>query len=110
MQFVGDHRSAGRPVVKLIGVISYDEKALYTEMAELVHEFAPRRFSLCWIDAEEDDGEVIYWGLQLPDGITVLTGESGHGLGVFSSAEAAQRLLGRRHPLELIWIDSPLAA
>jgi hypothetical protein len=88
--------------------ISYDESALREEMAELVAEFAPRRFSLCWIDDEEDDGGVVYWGLQLPSEVTVVTRESGDGLGVFSSAEAAQRLLARRHPLELIWLDPPL--
>jgi hypothetical protein len=87
--------------------ISYDERALREEMTELVTEFAPRRFTLCWIDCEEGDGGVLYWGLQLPDGLTMLTGESGHGLGVFSSAEAAHRLLARRHPLELIWLDPP---
>lgn len=87
--------------------ISYDERALREEMTELVAEFPPRRFTLCWIDSEEGDGGILYWGLQLPDGLTVLTGESGHGIGVFSSAEAAHRLLARRHPLELIWLDPP---
>ena len=87
--------------------ISPRETALREELAELVAEYAPQRFALCWTDWVADDGGVAYWGLRFPGGRTVLVGDSGRDVGFFSSTDNARRIVGRRHPLELIWLDSP---
>ncbi len=76
-------------------------------MAELAAEEAPRRFALCWADAEEDDGGALYWGLRFRDGGAVVCAASGGSFGTFGDAEAARRLFSRVEPVTLVWLDPP---
>jgi hypothetical protein len=84
-----------------------DQKSLRDEVAELAAEYAPRRFALCWLDPDEDDGGICLWGLELSPDRALVVGEDGHPFGVFSSAEAACRRFGRGGELVLIWLDDP---
>ena len=79
--------------------------SLEQEAAELAAEYAPRRFALCWIDAEQDDGGVLCWGLQLRSGDALVYRESGGWFGQFDDAEAAQRLFSRTRTVTLVWLD-----
>jgi hypothetical protein len=81
--------------------------ALEAEVAELATEYAPRRFALCWVDAEQDDGGILYWGLQFRDGGATLIDDSGRRLGDFESAESARRLFSRTGAVTLVWLDPP---
>ena len=78
---------------------------LREEATALVFECAPRRFALCWIGYEEDDGGILAWGLQFGTDHAVTCGESGGGLGRFASAEDARRLYARAREVLLVWID-----
>src|SRR3954467_14449977 len=82
---------------------------LEQEVAELAAEVAPRRFALCWIDAEQDDGGVVCWGLQLLDGHAMVWAESGGWCGRFEDAEAARRVFSRARRVPLVWLDAPEA-
>jgi hypothetical protein len=82
-----------------------DQVSLRDEVAELAAEYAARRFTLCWIDVEDDDGGIFGWGMVLPSDVAVVTDDDGHLLGVFSSAERARRLFGRRREVVLVWFD-----
>ncbi|TDC47811.1 hypothetical protein E1281_25685 [Actinomadura sp. KC345] len=79
---------------------------LRIEVTELAAELAPRRFALCWIDAEEDDGGVLGWGFQIDDDLAVVCGTSDGGvLARCSSAEQAGRLLSRSQEVTVVWLD-----
>lgn len=80
---------------------------LEKESAELAAEEAPRRFALCWIDAEHDDGGILYWGLEFRDGDALVCRDSGRSFGMFESAEAARRRFSRTRTVTLIWLDAP---
>ncbi|MCO6011648.1 hypothetical protein NE236_42535 [Actinoallomurus purpureus] len=80
---------------------------LEKEAAELAAEYAPRRFALCWVDPEQDDGGVLYWGLQLRDGHAMVCRESKGWLGEFENAEAARRVFSRTRTVTLVWLDPP---
>lgn len=80
---------------------------LEREAAELAAEEAPRRFALCWIDAEEADGGILYWGLAFRDHHAVVCGDSGRSFGIFPSAEAARRRFSRARTVTLVWLDAP---
>ena len=84
-----------------------DPKSLRAEAAELAAEYAPRRFALCWLDVEEDDGGILLWGLELASDRVIVMGEDGYALGVFSSAEAARTRFAHARDLVLIWLDEP---
>ena len=85
--------------------------ALRDELTELVTECAPRRFALCWLDPDEEDGGVLAWGLDLPSGEVVVMGDNDKLHGTFRSAESARKLLGRhRGDLVLLWLDEPAPA
>lgn len=49
------------------GTASPTEESLLAELADLSTGYAPRRFALCVVDVERDDGVVLGWGLALPD-------------------------------------------
>ncbi|MFD0856865.1 hypothetical protein ACFQ07_31825 [Actinomadura adrarensis] len=83
----------------------FTPERLRREMTELVFEHSPRRFALCWLDFEEDDGGVLAWGLEFESGRAVVCGESGTHLGCFSSAEHARLLHARRREVMLVWND-----
>lgn len=80
---------------------------LEREAAELAAEQAPRRFALCWIDVDEEDGGVLYWGLEFRDGDAVVCGDSGRSFGIFQGAEAARRRFSRARTVTLVWLDGP---
>lgn len=80
---------------------------LEREAAELAAEEAPRRFALCWIDADEEDGGILYWGLEFRDGDAVVCGGSGRSFGIFQGAEAARRRFSRVRTVTLVWLDGP---
>ena len=79
---------------------------LLAEMTELSAEQAPRRFSLCGIDVDADDGAVLAWGFAFAQRAILCTPE-GTPKGVFPSAESVVRRFGRGEKLRLIWIDPP---
>lgn len=82
--------------------------SLHDELAELAAECAPRRFALCWLDAEDQDGGVLAWGLAFPNGAAVAIGDGGDPVvGRFVSAESACRFLGRGEDAVLVWLDAP---
>ena len=84
---------------------------LHDELIEMVTEYAPRRFALCWLKPEEDDAGIVAWGLVLPTGKVIVTNNKGETRGTFASAEGARRLLGRRQgDLLLMWLDEPAPA
>ncbi|MFI0357354.1 hypothetical protein [Actinomadura sp. 9N407] len=78
---------------------------LCEEATELAFEYAPRRFALCWVDFDEDDGGILCWGLQLATDTATICSESGRTLGRFSSAEDARRFFARKEEVLLIWLD-----
>ncbi|GAA2107249.1 hypothetical protein [Actinomadura alba] len=78
--------------------------ALLAEAAELAAETAPRRYSVCALDVEAEDGAVLAWGLAFP-GRAVLCKLDGRPAGTFVSAESSMRMLRRRGEVRLIWID-----
>lgn len=81
---------------------------LRDELAELAAECAPRRFALCWLDVDDEDGGIFAWGLAFSSEEVVVIGDDDRRvLGVFASAERARRLLGRGGDLVLIWLDEP---
>ncbi|MCO5967322.1 hypothetical protein [Actinoallomurus soli] len=80
---------------------------LQQEVAELVAEEAPRRFAICWIDVEEDDGGVLCWGLQFRGGDALVHRDDGGWFGRFESAEVARRMLSRTGTVTLVWLDGP---
>ncbi len=66
---------------------------------------APRRFTLCEIDHELQDGWVYRWGIAFEDHAVLLRPTGRQVTGVFSSAESALRLFSRSRNLRLVWID-----
>lgn len=80
---------------------------LQQEVAELVAEEAPRRFAICWIDTEEDDGGVLCWGLEFRRGGALVHRDGGGWSGRFESAEVARRMLSRARTVTLVWLDAP---
>jgi hypothetical protein len=104
------------------------EESLLAEMADLSAEEAPRRFALCTVDVEEDDGAVLGWGLALADeAIAYMYGEAiagahdevndcAHDENVptmnilrASSATRFPRMLRRAGNVRLIWVDAETA-
>lgn len=61
--------------------------ALVAEAAELAAETAPRRFSVCALDFEAEDGAVLAWGIAFPERV-VLCELAGRPAGTFVSADA----------------------
>jgi hypothetical protein len=80
---------------------------LWAEIAELSAEQAPRRFSVCEIDVDADDGAVLAWGFVFPDGAMLCTPD-GTPRGVLRSAESTWKLFRRGAERRLIWIDPPV--
>ncbi|KWW99504.1 hypothetical protein LI90_1140 [Carbonactinospora thermoautotrophica] len=81
----------------------WDEAEFTTLLADLAHAYAPRRFALCEVHGEREDGSVFGWGMAFDDRAVIwrTTGA----VGTFESAESALTLFSRRRNLQLVWID-----
>ncbi len=82
----------------------WDEAEFTALLTDLAHACAPRRFALCEIHGDREDGSVFGWGMAFDDR-AVIWRTTGHALGAFGSAESALALLSRRRNLQLVWID-----
>lgn len=80
------------------------EAELLRHLTEISADLAPRRFTLCEIDSEREDGWVRGWGLAFED-VAVLVGDGCGLLGSFQSAESALALFSQLADLRLVWID-----
>ena len=89
----------------LDGKSSPTEEDLLAEMADLSAEEAPRRFALCTVDVEQDDGVV----LALPDeAIAYMYGETDVSMSILRATAATRfpRMLRRAGNVRLIWVDA----
>jgi hypothetical protein len=85
------------------------ENGLLAELTELSAEAAPRRFAICLLDTDRDDGVVLGWGLALDDQAIAYVPAEGCGqpcLVCSGSAEQLPKLLCRSGDARLIWIDA----
>jgi hypothetical protein len=85
------------------------ENGLLAELAELSAEAAPRRFAICRLDTERDDGVVLGWGLALEDQAVAYVPAEGCGRPCLVSCGSPARLPDLLCPsgdIRLIWIDS----
>jgi len=95
------------------GKASPTEESLLAEMADLSAEEAPRRFALCTVDVEQDDGVVLGWGLALPDeAIAYMYDENIPSMSILRATAATRfpRMLRRAGNVRLIWVDAEPAA
>lgn len=98
------------PPWDIAGTVLGTEEELMAELVELSTDHAPRRFSLCLVDREEDDAVVVGWGMAFADGaVTYLPGSPEWNVRdsfmVFRSADSARHRLSRSADVRLIWID-----
>jgi hypothetical protein len=85
------------------------EQGLLAELRDLSAESAPRRFALCVLDVERDDGVVLGWGLADDhEAIAYLPREDCSTPGFLSAGSATRipRMLRRTGDVRLIWIDA----
>lgn len=81
------------------------EDEFAAELRELCVETAPRRFAICAVRGEYQDGVVVGWGMALDGERAVVCHAQTRAIGRFRSAEGAYRLFARSGPVRLIWID-----
>ncbi|KWX02504.1 hypothetical protein LI90_3547 [Carbonactinospora thermoautotrophica] len=81
------------------------EEEYLAELRDISVSCAPRRFTLCEIDRELQDGWVFGWGLAFEDNAVLFRPGDHHVTGVFQSAESALRLFSSSRNLHLVWID-----
>lgn len=86
-----------------ISAVLGDEKSLMSELTEMSAEFAPRRFALCEVWADEEDAGVVGWGMAFDDEAMLYLPESGL-MARLSSAQRALRLT-RSADRRVVWID-----
>jgi hypothetical protein len=85
------------------------EERLLKELAELAAESAPRRFALCLLDADHDDGVVLGWGLALDDQAIAYVPADGRrppSLLCAGSLARLPKLVRRDGDVRLVWIDA----
>ena len=82
------------------------EDELVTELKELSAEFAPYRFTLCQVDDDRQDGQIVGWGLAWDEEVIVYLVEA-RALMTAPSAERARQRLARKADMRLVWVDSP---
>jgi hypothetical protein len=93
------------------GTVLGTEHELMAELAELSSDHAPRRFSLCLVDREEDDAVVVGWGMAFADeAVAYLPGDVESGrrdtfMRVASAERARHRLARHDADVRLIWLD-----
>lgn len=91
------------------GNVNPTAESLLAEIADLSVEEAPRRFALCVVDVEQDDGVVLGWGLAMADeAIAYLYGETAPSMSILRAASATRfpRMLRRVGDVKLLWIDA----
>ncbi|HZE30823.1 MAG TPA: hypothetical protein VE198_05220 [Actinoallomurus sp.] len=91
------------------GNVGHLHDGLLKELTELSAESAPRRFAICLLDVDHDDGIVLGWGLALDDQAVAYVPADGGGppsLLCSSSLARLPKLLRRDGDLRLIWIDA----
>lgn len=81
-----------------------DERALMAELTELSVEFAPRRFSLCEVWADDEDAGIVGWGMAFDDETLLYLPQNGM-VGRLSSAQRALKAYTRGGDRRLVWID-----
>ncbi|WP_344590655.1 hypothetical protein [Actinomadura vinacea] len=75
------------------------------ELTEMSVEFAPRRFALCEVWAEDEDAGVVGWGMAFDDE-TLLYLPHTRVFGRSSSAQTALSRFTRGGGGRLVWIDA----
>jgi hypothetical protein len=93
----------------LEGNVGHIQERLLEELTELSAEAAPRRFAICLLDVDHDDGVVLGWGLALDDQAVAYVPADGCGPpGLLCSGSLARlpKLVRRDGDVRLIWIDS----
>jgi hypothetical protein len=83
--------------------------ALLAELAELAAEAAPRRFAICLLDPERDDGVVLGWGLALEgQAVAYVPAEDCGRPCLICARSPAQlpRMLRCTGDVRLVWIDA----
>ena len=91
------------------GNVGHLHDGLLRELTELSADSAPRRFAVCLVDVEHDDGVVLGWGLALDDQAIAYVPADGCGPpSLFCSSPLARlpKLLCRDGDVHLIWIDA----
>lgn len=81
-----------------------DSAEFNTMLRDLSVDYAPRRFALCEVRADEPDGWVFGWGVEFNDRTAVFLWGGRRG-GVFRSTEAAFIAWSQLRNLRLVWID-----
>jgi hypothetical protein len=84
------------------------EDELVTELEELSAEFAPRRFTLCQVDGDWQDGQIIGWGLAWDEEAIVYLVQA-RVLMTAPSAERARQRMARKADVRLVWVDSTVS-
>jgi hypothetical protein len=82
---------------------------LLKELTELSAESAPRRFAICLLDVDHDDGVVLGWGLALEDqAIAYVPADDCRPPSLLCSGSLARlpKLVHRDGDVRLIWIDA----
>jgi hypothetical protein len=85
------------------------QDGLLKELTALSAESAPRRFAICLLDVDHDDGVVLGWGLALDDQALAYVPADGSGppsLLCSNSLARLSKLLRREGDVRLIWIDA----
>jgi hypothetical protein len=90
------------------GNVGHIHDRLLGELTELSTASAPRRFAICLLDVDHDDGVVLGWGLSLDDQAIAYVPADGCGppsLLCSGSLARLPKLLRRDGDVRLIWID-----
>ena len=93
----------------LEGNVGHIPERLLKELTELSVESAPRRFAICLLDADRDDGVVLGWGLALEDqAVAYVPADGCRPPSLLCAASLARlpRLVRRDGDVRLIWIDA----
>lgn len=91
------------------GNVGHIQERLLKELTELSAESAPRRFAICLLDVDHDDGVVLGWGLALDDQAVAYVPADGcrpPSLVCAGSLARLPKLVRRDGDVRLIWIDA----
>jgi hypothetical protein len=91
------------------GNVGHIQERLLKELTELSAAAAPRRFAVCLLDVDHDDGVVLGWGLALDDQAIAYVPADGcrpPSLLCAGSLARLPKLVCRDGDARLIWIDA----